>query len=146
MINGLHAVKGIFLKLPYILLGIATACMLDAYVLEPNRITFQTHDIPIADLPDAFEGYRIAVVGDLHYPRWTRRAFIERAFEVATRFRPDLIVIPGDICDRHRGEPRIAPDLAGFFDTLRAPDGILAVLGNHDLWLDPEGVRRELCE
>lgn len=129
-----------------LLLGGALAwLMVDALLIEPNSLKFERIDIEIPNLPDAFDGYRIALFSDLHYPR-LEGGFIRRAVEMANAFKPDLVAIPGDICDNYRYQPPTAPVLAGMFDGLQPPDGIVATLGNHDHWLDVQGIRRELAE
>ena len=119
--------------------------VVDALLIEPNSLKFERIDIQIPSLPDAFDGYRIALFADLHYPR-LEGALIQRAIEMANAFKPDLVAIPGDLCDKYRSQPPSAPVLAGMFDGLEARDGIVATLGNHDHWLDIEGIRRELAE
>jgi len=58
--------------------------------------------------------------------------------------KPDLILLAGDyisekrVATRHYDAARIVAVLAG----LRAPLGVVAVLGNHDHWDDPAGFRR----
>ena len=125
--------------------GVAAACALDAFLIEPNRIQWKRVEIPIRGLPAAFEGYRIALLADLHYPRWTNEAFVRRALTLANAFDPDLLAIPGDICDGPPHQNTPVPSLAGLFDEAQPRDGIVATLGNHDHWLNASGIRRELA-
>ncbi len=132
-------------RLPYMgVLAILAAVAIETFLVEPNRVVLERIEIPIWNLPPEFDGYRIAVLSDLHYPRWTTRAFIQRAVALANRFSPDLIAIPGDICDVPMRAQGFVPSLAGLFDGAHTKDGIVAVLGNHDHWIDVESVRREL--
>lgn len=91
--------------------------------------------VPVAGLSPEFAGYRIALVTDLHngpaVPRW----WLERAVERVTALAPDLIALGGDFVSHARS------DLAGLqslLAPLHAPDGVVAVLGNHDHWVGPE--------
>jgi predicted MPP superfamily phosphohydrolase len=122
------------------------AAAVDAFLIEPKRLVFERVDIPIWNLPEAFDGYRIAILADLHYPRWTSAEDIQRAIALANAFEPDLIAIPGDICDKMRHKPAKIPNLSGLFDNARATDGIVGVLGNHDHWFHAESIRRELAK
>lgn len=118
---------------------------LDAFYLEPKWLSFETLEIPIQGLPEAFDGYRIALLSDFHYPRSIEAEMVRKAVSMANAFQPDLIALPGDFCDKNQGEPSTVPNLSGLFDHARAPDGIVGVLGNHDHWFGAEGVRKELA-
>ena len=71
--------------------GIA-ACVLaaavDAFFIEPRRLVLERVDIPIFNLPEAFDGYRIALLADLHYPRWADAAFVHKAVALANYSSP----------------------------------------------------------
>ena len=122
------------------------AAAVDAFLIEPNRLVLERVDIPIFNLPEPFDGYRIAILTDLHYPRWANSEFVQRAVALGNTFEPDLIVVPGDICDKVRHRPAPIPNLTGLFDDARATDGIVGVLGNHDHWFDAESIRQELAK
>lgn len=123
--------------------GGASLLGLDAFAYEPNALGLRGVTLPIVKLPRAFEGYRIAFVTDVHYPRRIAPEFIGRAMAMARAFRPDLILHGGDFVDRKGGSDRV-PSLAGLFESA-APDGVFGVLGNHDHWFDAAAVRRELA-
>ncbi len=114
----------------------------DAFVIEPNRLTVDTPDIHIPSLPQAFDGYRIALIADIHYPRFIHPDYVRSAVALANSYHPDVMVFAGDICD-NKGLTAI-PDLSGLFDAATAKDGVWGTLGNHDHWLDAPGVRKEL--
>ncbi|MEA2554315.1 MAG: uncharacterized protein QOJ65_2491 [Fimbriimonadaceae bacterium] len=122
----------------------AVAVALEAIVREPNRLKFERCEVAIKDLAPEFDGYRIALLSDVHYPHCISTAFIQRAIHLANAFKPDLIAMPGDFVDE-KGSATV-PSLAGLFDDARATDGVFGVLGNHDHWLDAEGTRRELAK
>jgi len=116
----------------------------DAYGLEPNWIDVERVEVPIRGLGAGFDGYRIALLSDVHWPHFSSRRVVERAIRRANAFEPDLIALPGDLCDN--SPSGTVPDLRGLFDGLRARDGIVGTLGNHDHRLhDVEGLRRELA-
>lgn len=81
-------------------------------------------------LPQAFDGYRIAQISDLHVGTWgTDTTFIARLVDRVNSLQPDLIVFTGDIVNRQTSE--LQPFLATL-SRLKASDGVLSVLGNHD--------------
>ncbi len=97
--------------------------------IEPSWLTVTELVVPVRDLPEAFDGFRIAHLSDFHLHD---HATIQRASEavrLANEARPDLVALTGDFLhDGHRGvEP--AGRIAG---SLRAKHGVVAVLGNHD--------------
>ena len=98
----------------------------DVYDIEVTR-----HEVFIDDLPDAFDGYRIAFLTDTHVAGFVRREFYRQVVEQANRFEPDLILLGGDFVTWRKDIPLMAGVL---LTDLRACDGILAVLGNHDYW------------
>jgi len=115
-------------------------------LINSKRLVFERVEVPIRDLPDPFDGYRIAILADLHYPRWTDRQFVRKSIALANEFKPDLIALPGDICDPARHRSKSIPSLSGLMDGASAPDGIVGVLGNHDHWFDADALRRELSD
>lgn len=110
-----------------------------AWDIEPRWLQVTHVLLELPRLAPAFDGYRIVQVSDLHADAWTTE---EHLFEMATlvnRQDPDLIVITGDFITRRA--PRFADQLVAPLRTLRARDGVLAVLGNHDHWSGARLVR-----
>jgi len=110
---------------------------------EKQRLVIETVEIPIAGLGAAFDGYRIAFLTDLHTSPLVPRWWLERAVEQANALRPDLIALGGDFLD---DDPHYIAALADILRPLRAPDGVVGVLGNHDHYVGAQGVREELVE
>ena len=89
---------------------------------------------------EAFIAYRIALLSDFHIAPWQRGVFLSRAVDVVNSWRPDLVVLGGDYGYSVRLIPPVSracyrvviPRVARALSRLAAPDGICAVLGNHD--------------
>ncbi len=111
----------------------ALAAALDAAPLA-ERVTFQ-----VPGLDPAHDGLRVAQLSDLHVGARTPASVVRAAIAEANRFGPDLVVLTGDYLSRRRDEVQAMKDLLG---GLEAPT--LAVLGNHDVWVDPAGAARAL--
>lgn len=109
----------------------------DVYDIEVTR-----HEIFIDDLPEAFDGYRIAFLTDTHVARFMRRAFYEEVMRLANRFEPDVVILGGDFVTWKRHIPLMVELLLG---DLRPRDGIFAVLGNHDYWAGAEEIRAAMA-
>ena len=81
-------------------------------------------------LPEAFDGYRIVHISDLHTGTFGRdTAFIQKLVDRVNSLRPDAIVFTGDIVNSSPEE--LAPHKR-ILAQLKARDGVFSVLGNHD--------------
>jgi uncharacterized protein len=98
--------------------------------------------------PDAMPPLRIAILTDLHAMQpWMPVPRIEQIVETANALAPDLTVLLGDYVAsmrRFRSDIVPIPDWSKALARLRAPLGVYAILGNHDWWEDPQGVRAGL--
>jgi predicted MPP superfamily phosphohydrolase len=85
--------------------------------------------VRVRDLPERFEGFRIVQVSDVHHGRLVPIEEVRRVVELANSARADMVALTGDYTTslKRYVEP-CAEALAG----LRAPEGVWAVLGNHD--------------
>lgn len=99
------------------------------YGVEPTWLEVNRHAVPVADLSTAFAGYRIAQLTDFHGSRHVTPAYLGEAIALAHAQSPDLIVLTGDFI--HRGY-KYVERVAATLGSLAAPDGVYAVLGNHD--------------
>ncbi len=81
------------------------------------------------DLPDAFDGYKITQLSDVHAGSFDNREKVEYGINLANEQQSDLIVLTGDLVNNLAEELDRWKDL---FSTLKAPDGVFSVLGNHD--------------
>lgn len=93
-----------------------------------DRLNVRQVTVEFDDLPKAFDGYRIAQFTDVHLGSMKDELML-RAVTAIDDMRPDLIVFTGDIQNMSPDElPRFAQTLK----RLKAKDGVMSVLGNHD--------------
>lgn len=112
-----------------------------------NRIETEEITITSPRLPETFNGYKIAQISDLHLGTWgCDTTFIAKLVDHINALHPDLIVFTGDAVNResHEFKPFIAT-----LSRLKAPDGVLTILGNHDYgdyisWNSPEAKKANL--
>ena len=98
--------------------------------IEPNLLFVSRHSIPIPTLPLAMDGLKVLLFSDLHINRYSSPRFLNRIQKTISWLSPDLILFAGDLLS-YAALPRY--DLAArFFDSLSAPLGVYACLGNHD--------------
>ena len=74
------------------------------YIDSNTRLVTTEFDLYYANLPDAFDGYRIALLADIHGVEHGKNN--ERLTEAVRAANPDIIVIAGDLIDRFQtGKP-----------------------------------------
>lgn len=82
------------------------------------------------DIPEAFHGYRIVQIADIHVGSWMGNTKpLQKAVRMINDLKPDLIVFTGDLVNN------LATELDEFIPVLsqlKAKHGVYSVLGNHD--------------
>src|SRR5436305_4653520 len=108
---------------------ISTAGILYGTRVERHRLYVHEVDVDVPGLPAAFDRYRIVQLSDFHVGgKGCSYATLARAVSLAQQQRGDLITLTGDYVENSSSIAACAKLLR----PLRAPDGVLAVLGNHD--------------
>lgn len=123
------------------------ACAAYSYFIEPNRLVVRHVEQRVDGLDAAFDGFRIAMIGDIH--GGSNGASIENIRHVvatANAENADLIVLLGDYVSEGRGGKLRMPmsDIADALDGLKAKYGVIAVMGNHDWRYGDDVVASEL--
>lgn len=111
--------------------------------VERHRIVVVERDIVLPALPESLDGFRIVQLSDLHLEPWTKADTIAAAVRTANRLKPDLVVITGDFISSN---VKPAGLLGELLSKLEAPHGVLACLGNHDVWHQPWVLQKALAE
>lgn len=94
------------------------------------RIDVREVTVEIADLPDGFDGYRIAQFSDMHVGTFGNdTSFVSSFVDRINSLNPDLIVFTGDIVNSKTSELTAHTPV---FSRLNAPGGVYSILGNHD--------------
>ena len=133
-------------------IGLGIALLTMAYLIfgaTEGKRYFQVKETTIEskDVPQAFDGYRIVQLSDMHVGSWNGDTqAMEKAVSMINDLHPDLIVFTGDLVNN------LASELDNFipvFSKLKAQDGVYSVLGNHDYstyvhWENPEDQKEEL--
>jgi uncharacterized protein len=106
-----------------------------------NRPRLRQHDIPIAGLPAAFDGYRVAQISDLHCGPFADGARVDRWVAAVNRLEVDLVAVTGDLI---ASGATFVPVVAASLGKLRGRDGVFACMGNHDYFTDGEEMAQAL--
>lgn len=133
---------------------------------EDFEIVEQTITLP--SLPKRFSGYRIGFISDIHLSQATTEEFVKDVFSSISQRKIDFLVLGGDLIWHPEGPaPNIMMvvrskrfvglDTKAFnfavFEavtdlalSVKAPDGIIAVFGNHDRWTHPTALQQVLSK
>ncbi|GAL66278.1 metallophosphoesterase [Jejuia pallidilutea] len=93
------------------------------------RFRVLNYTLHFEDLPEAFDGYKITQISDIHSGSFDNREKIEYGVDLINKQQSDAIVFTGDMVNKKSSEMVPWKDL---FSTLNAKDGVFSVLGNHD--------------
>ena len=99
-------------------------------------------------LPQAFDGYKIVQISDLHLGTWTSNRPLEEAVKHINKLNPDLVLFTGDLVNYATKEAfRFEKTLS----EIKARDGIYVTLGNHDYgdyvsWPSPAAKKQNMSQ
>ena len=99
--------------------------------------------VPIENLPDELDGYRIAQISDLHLGPTLSAKFMRRVVDSVNGLKPDMVAVTGDLVDGS------TTHLAGHVAPLKeiiSRDGTFFVTGNHEYYSGAEPWCRTLSE
>ncbi|MCM8568737.1 metallophosphoesterase [Gramella jeungdoensis] len=101
------------------------------YGMYKGRYDFRVlkYTLYFEDLPDAFDGYRISQISDIHCGSFDNKNKIEYGVELLKEQDSDLVVFTGDLVNNMASEMEDWKDL---FSRVNARDGVYSILGNHD--------------
>jgi uncharacterized protein len=110
-------------------------------LLEKNFCDITAADFYIPNLPAEFEGFTITLASDIHSSLYMSKNDMTTYAKIINGLQSDMIVIPGDFVTSSYNE--VFP-FAEAFSILKAPSGVYGVLGNHDYYVGPDRVAREV--
>ena len=110
--------------------------------VEPYWLDVQFVPLKLPRLAPNFQGYKIVQMSDIHMGDWMTGAHLQELAGIANSHEPDLTVLTGDFFSAITDA--IAADMVVALKQLRARDGVLAVLGNHDHWSNADAAREAI--
>lgn len=87
------------------------------------------YQLSFKDLPDAFDGFTITQISDIHSGSFTNAAKIQYGVDLINEQKSDVILFTGDIVNNKADEMDNWMDM---FAKLEAKEGKYSILGNHD--------------
>ncbi len=101
------------------------------YGILKGKYDFKVHHqvLYFDDLPEAFDGFTIAQISDIHSGSFDDAEAVQRGIDIVKAQNADLFVFTGDLVNN------IAPEILPYMDAfkqVKAPYGQFSILGNHD--------------
>lgn len=142
LVSGIAAlIFGISFRKVFIwgLLSLALPPVLMTYggLVERNIYQVRNVETGFGSLPEEFDGYRIVQISDIHARSFMKRGkSLQRAVDKINSLDPDLIAFTGDLVTMI---PEELDCISGQLGSLKAADGVMSVLGNHDYGIYAHG-------
>ncbi|TWU36601.1 phosphodiesterase YaeI [Novipirellula aureliae] len=124
-------------------LALSRKCKLESQLPFNQLFDLSVEEIklPVVGLPAQLDGYRIAHLSDIHLTGDVHLNYAKFTVETATRWKPELMVLSGDIIDSQK----CIQWLTEIYSGADAIDGCYYVLGNHDVRItDSRQTRRAM--
>jgi predicted MPP superfamily phosphohydrolase len=106
-----------------------------------HRVRIVRRDVPIASLPEAFDGYRIVQISDLHCGPFASGRRVSGWVRRVNSLEADVVAVTGDLI---ASGTTFVSVVASALGGLTARDGVFAAMGNHDYFGDGEHMARAL--
>ncbi|MEM1124956.1 MAG: metallophosphoesterase, partial [Bacteroidota bacterium] len=104
-----------------------------AYTVNSVKLAF-------ADLPTAFDGFKIVQISDIHAGSLDSVSSVAKGVQMINDLAADVVVFTGDLVNSDKDEVN---DYMDTFRAIQAKSGKFAVLGNHDYYGVPDGINEE---
>jgi len=99
-----------------------------AYTVNKVKIAF-------ADLPAAFDGFKIVQISDIHAGSLDSVSSVAKGVDMINEQAADIVVFTGDLVNSDKDEVN---DYVDVFKAIQAKSGKFAILGNHDYYGVPD--------
>jgi len=101
------------------------------YAMFKGKYDYRLHKqtLYFDDLPEAFDGFTITQISDIHSGSFDNKEAVQRGIDLANAQKSDLFVFTGDLVNNAAWEIEPYMDM---FSKLKAPNGQFSILGNHD--------------
>src|SRR3989441_1235158 len=97
---------------------------------ERHALGVTETSVDVSGLAPSLDGLRIGLVTDIHHSRMVPEADVVHAVERIMQAHTDMIVLGGDYVTW--GDRAFVKPVADLLAPLTAPNGVFAILGNHD--------------
>ena len=105
-------------------IGFVYGIIRGAYKYKVHKVT-----VPSSHLPEAFNGFKIVQLSDIHTGSFIDNTALHKAFDIVMQQGADMILFTGDLVNNTSSETKGFEEV---YSKLKAPYGVYSVLGNHD--------------
>ncbi len=105
------------------------------FLIERYNFQVNTYQIPVPNLPRAFNGFKIVQLTDLHFGFLMPLFVVKHLIHKINTLEKDIIVCTGDYIHEFDSDSQI-DTIWPYLMKLSAKHGVYSVLGNHDHWGD----------
>ena len=120
-----------------ILIGIGILILLFVsyiFLIEPKRLQIVENQIVKTNLPENFNGFKVAVFGDVHYGTTIHYEELSKAINEINGLSPDFIIFTGDLFDSSIIYTETQyNELTNLLSKLKATQRMYAVYGDSDI-------------
>ncbi|GGJ92772.1 ser/threonine protein phosphatase [Pseudomonas matsuisoli] len=113
-----------------VLVGVGMVTLVGVYTAR-RVAPVKSVQIPLKGLPEAFEGFTIVQISDIHVGPTIKRRYIERIVERVNSLQPDYVAVTGDLVD---GSVAQLSQHIGPLANLNGAHGVGVVTGNHEYY------------
>ncbi len=114
-----------------------------ARLIERHQPVVERVQVPLRGLGSAFDGFRIVQISDLHVEPNRDPQLLSKSVQLINNLRPDLVALTGDYVTSNASHlARLTEPLA----SLKAKAGVVASMGNHDVWTAASRIEQTLQE
>jgi len=132
-----QVINKVILGILFLTVGISSIW---GHFITRHQIVVHEVDIVSPRVPEAFDGYRIAQISDLHLDSFGKeegRDFLKKLTDSIAATQPDLIVFTGDLVTLRSAEAIPFKQMLSDISHIRHKDGqnyvpVYSILGNHD--------------
>ncbi len=113
-------------------LGIGLAFLGNAIwgvVKGAHNYVVRKRTLKIDGLPEAFDGFKIVQISDIHCGSFWDREAVEKGIQLINEQNADAVFFTGDLVNDTSNEAESWTDV---FGKIRAKNGVFSILGNHD--------------
>lgn len=108
---------------------------LGRFSIEVNQVEYASHDVP-----KAFDGYKVIHISDLHVDSFENTADLQKFIDKVNAQNADIILFTGDMTTGSMEGIKLHEKA---LKSLKAKEGVLSVLGNHDFFIYDQEYRND---
>ncbi|OOO00333.1 MAG: hypothetical protein ATN35_07835 [Epulopiscium sp. Nele67-Bin004] len=109
--------------------GLIAGLIIGYALLEPYWHKVKRYKLSHTQIPEGFDGYKIAFLADIHFGRTLKSKTLRKMVDKVNDWEPDLVILGGDYVMHKKHIYPCFKELS----RLKAKHGVHAVMGNHDV-------------